>query len=89
MKYGLLIKILNIEDKIEDKINITLGINERVNYKIKVRYSIQPRDFVKRCGFPPFAKNMGTNIGKNISKNLTGKYSQNIFIMIADKMSLS
>ena len=54
-----------------------------------MRYSIQPRDFVKRCGFPPFAKNMGTNIGKNISKNLTGKYSQNIFIMIADKMSLS
>ena len=47
-----------------------------------MHYSIQPRDFVKRCGFPPFAKNMGTNIGKNISKNLSGKYSQNVFIMI-------
>ena len=48
------------------------------------RCSIQPRDkiFVKGYGFLSFAKNMGKNIGKNISKTLSGKYSQNLLIML-------
>ena len=45
-----------------------------------VRNSVQPRDriFVKGYGFLSFAK----NIDKNVGKNLSGKYSQNLLIML-------
>ena len=46
-----------------------------MNYtlRIKMRYSIEPRDriYVKGYGFLSFAK----NIGKNISKSMRNKYS--------------
>ena len=42
-----------------------------------MRYSIEPRDriYVKRYGFLPFAKNMGTN---KVAKNLSKKYAQKL-----------
>ena len=45
-----------------------------------MRYSIEPRDriYVKRYGFLPFAKNMGTN---KVAKNLSKKYAQNFLIV--------
>ena len=48
--------------EIEDKINITLVINESK----KMHYSVQPRDriFVKTCGFLSFPKNMSKKLVK-------------------------
>ena len=42
-----------------------------------MRYSIEPRDriYVKRYGFFPFSKNMGTN---KVAKNLSKKYAQKL-----------
>ena len=42
-------------------------------YRIKIRYSIEPRDriYVKGYGFLSFAKNMG--------KSLSNKYGQKLF----------
>ena len=48
--------------EIEDKINITLVINESK----KMHYSVQPGDriFVKACGFLSFPKNMSKKLVK-------------------------
>ena len=60
----------------EDKINITLIINESVNIKMMCCL-VQPIDqiFLKGYRFLSFAKNMDKDIGKNLS----GKYSQKLF----------
>ena len=49
-------------------------------HRIKMRYSIEPRDriYVKEYGFLSFPKNMGTFATK-IAKNLSNKYSQKLF----------
>ena len=44
-----------------------------------MRYSIEPRIFVKGYGFLSFARSMGKNIGKIIIKNLSSKYNQKRF----------
>ena len=48
------------------------------------RYSVQPRDrvIVKGHGFLSFAKNMSKNVSENISKNASGKYTQNVLMML-------
>ena len=47
--------------------------------RIKMRYSIEPRDriYVKGYGFLSFAKNMGRHANK-VTKSLSNKYSQKI-----------
>ena len=45
-------------------------------WKKIIRYSVQPRDFLKDYELLSFSKNMGKDIGKNITKNVSGKYSQ-------------
>ena len=77
LTYCLLIKILN---RLRQKINITLVINESVKYKKwrDIQFSIE-RIFIDGFGFLPFAKNMGANIVKNVSKSFNGKYSQKLF----------
>ena len=64
--------------KIEDKINLTLVINQSIKM---TGFSVQGRDriLVKGHGFLSFAKNMVKNIGKNISKSLNIKQSQKKF----------
>ena len=47
-----------------------------------MRFSIEPRVFVQGSEFLPFAKNNDKNFGKNISKNVSGKYGQNVLIML-------
>ena len=59
--------------EIEDKINITLVINESVVYKKWDSIQFNQECTVclyKVMGFLSFAKNMSENIGKNISKSL-------------------
>ena len=55
---------------IDDKINITLVINQSVNIKI-MRYLVHLRDqiFVKVYGFLSFAKTTGKNIGEKVIGN--------------------
>ena len=58
--------------EIEDKVNITLVINESRKYKNNFSFnSNRDRIFVKGYRFLSFAKNIGKSIGKNISKNLS------------------
>ena len=54
----------------EDKVNITLVVNESAKYEKLMRYLVQPTDgiFVNSYRFLCFAKNMGENISKNIYK---------------------
>ena len=58
--------------EIEDKIKITLVINESIIYTNMAHYSVQPGDqiFVKVYGFLSFARNMGKNVGRNISQKI-------------------
>ena len=64
----------------EDKINITLVINESVKCQNIMRYLVQPenRIFVKGCRFFYFAKIIGKSTNKDMSKNLSGKYKQKL-----------
>ena len=58
----------------EDKINITLVINENITYeKLRLIY-FRGKIFLKDYRFLSLVKNMG----KNLSKNLSGKYSQRL-----------
>ena len=68
--------------KIEEKINITLVINESITYEKwhsiskKKKRQVRPRDriFEKGYGFFSSAKNMD----RNISENLSSKYNQKL-----------
>ena len=48
-------------------------------HRIKMRYSIEPRErrYVKGCGFLSFARNIGTHAAK-VTKNMSNKYSQKL-----------
>ena len=66
--------------EIEDKIIITLVINEHVTYKKLTRQSVETNGgiFLKGYGFFTFDKYLTENIGKDISKNLSSIYSQKL-----------
>ena len=55
-----------------------------IHYQLNLEINICKRLY----GFLPFATNMGKNIVKNLSKNLSGKYSQNLLIMLNNPLKM-
>ena len=63
--------------EIEDKVNITLIINQSLKYK-KLTIFFNLEIFIKCYVFLSFAKGMNKNVGKSIGDTLSCKYSQKL-----------
>ena len=63
--------------------NVT--VNECNSYRIKMCYSIEPRErrYMKGYGFLSFARNIGTHATK-VAKTMSNKYGKNLLTQLKD-----